>query len=260
MSSALNHPRRNRALFLSVVLALLALTLPAPAAEVTVFAAASLTDVLKTIAAGYERGSTDKIVFNFGASSLLARQIQEGAPADIFFSADEAKMNALAKQGLVLEGTRKSLLSNTLVIVVAADSTLPITGPQDLAAPPIKHLALADPQAVPAGIYAKEFLQKRRLWAAIKDKVVPTQNVRAALAEVESGNVEAGIVYQTDAAISKQVKVAYRVPVKEGPPISYPVAIIKGSSHIPAARPFLAYLESRAAARVFLAYGFVVLK
>ena len=230
------------------------------AAEVSVFAAASLADVLNQLAKSYEKQSGDKLVFNFGASSLLARQIQEGAPADVFFSADEAKMDALEKQDLLLPGTRKSRLSNTLVIVVASDSSLKITLLADLATPVLKRLALADPKAVPAGIYSKEFLEKRKLWTAVEKKVIPTENVRAALAAVESGNVDAGVVYKTDAAMSKKVKVAYEIPASEGPTISYPVAVLKGSRSIAAAKKFVAYVNSPDAAQVFQGYGFIVLK
>src|SRR5262245_6922545 len=122
----------------------------ARAATVHVFAAASLTDSLKAIAAAYEKQSGDKIVFNFGASSFLARQIEEGAPADIFFSADEAKMDDLDKKGLLVQDTRKSRLSNALIIIVAAEHGAPIASPQDLATDKVKRLALAEPRTVPA--------------------------------------------------------------------------------------------------------------
>lgn len=229
-----------------------------PAATVTVFAAASLTDCLKEIAAVYERQTGERIVFNFAASSFLARQIEEGAPADVFFSADEAKMDALQQLGLVLEKTRVSLLSNSLVIVVTADSTLKITSAKELAIPAITRIALAEPRTVPAGIYAKDYLEHAGLWATVKGKVVPTNNVRAALAAVESGNVEVGIVYRTDAAISKQVKIAYEIPSSEGPAISYPVAVLKEAADPEAAERFLDYLGSEEADRVFREYGFVV--
>jgi molybdate transport system substrate-binding protein len=250
----------KRILPLCVWIAVAALTLTLRAAEVTVFAAASLTDSLKDIAATYEKQSGDKIIFNFAASSLLARQIEEGAPTDVFFSADEAKMDGLAKKGLIVAETRKSRLSNTLVIVIAADSALKIAAPEDLATAPVKRIALADPKAVPAGIYAREFLEKRKLWAAVQDKVVPTENVRAALAAVESGDIEAGMVYKTDAAISKKVKVACEIPANEGPAISYPVAVVKASRNIGAARNFVVYLNAPDSAKVFQSYGFIVLK
>ena len=239
---------------------LLGVAIPIRAATINVFAAASLTDALKEIAPAYAKQSGDKIVFNFGASSLLARQIEEGAPADIFFSADEAKMDALEKKGLIVSATRKSRLSNTLVIVVASDSTLKITSAADLATPLVKRIALADPKAVPAGVYSKAYLEKSRLWTAVESKVVPTENVRAALAAVESGNIEVGMVYKTDANISKKVKVAYEIPAKEGPAISYPVAVVKESKNIESARKLMDYLDSSDTTPVFEKYGFIVLK
>jgi molybdate transport system substrate-binding protein len=230
------------------------------AATITVFAAASLSDSLKEIGADYERQTGDKVLFNLGASSTLARQIQEGAPADIFFSADEAKMDALEQHGLILKDTRKRRLSNALVIVVAADNALDIHSPQDLAGSTVKKIALADPATVPAGIYAKSCFEKLNLWTAIEPKVVATENVRSALAAVESGNVEAGMVYKTDAAISRKVRVAYEVPVKDTPDIRYPMAVLKDSSDPEAAKRFLHYLDADAAGSVFKKFGFIVLE
>jgi molybdate transport system substrate-binding protein len=228
------------------------------AANINVFAAASLAESLQEIGAGYQKATGNKVNFNFGSSSLLALQIEEGAPADLFFSADEAKMDSLEKRGLILKDTRKSRLSNTLVIVVAREKGALIEKPGDLASDKVKRLALAEPRTVPAGIYAKEFLQRKKLWTAVEAKVVPTENVRAALAAVEAGNADAGIVYKTDAAISKKVKIAYEVSVQEGPKISYPVAIITESKQPAAARQFLEYLESDAATKVFRKFGFIV--
>lgn len=244
------------------ILLLLALALglafPTVAAEITVFGAASLTDALEEIAAAYERQGGDRVVLNLGASSTLARQIQEGAPADVFFSADEARMDSLEGLNLILVGTRRSLLSNTLVVVVPADSALKIRSAKDLADPRIQSLALAEPRSVPAGIYARQYLQSRGLWDSLSGKVVPTENVRGALAAVESGNVSAGIVYKTDAGISKEVKIAWEVPAAEGPRISYSVAVLSRSTRQEAARRFLAYLSSRPALAVFRKYGFLV--
>ena len=252
---------RWKTLFSSLTTIVIA-CVPATAApaNVNVFAAASLTDSLKEIAAAYEKRTGDKIVFNFGASSFLARQIEEGAPADIFFSADEAKMDGLEKKGLLVKETRKSRLSNSLVIVVATDSPLQISSAQDLVQTKIKRIALADPATVPAGIYAKQYLEKLGLWVAVEPRVVPTDNVRAALSAVESGNVEAGIVYKTDAGISKKVKIAYEVAREEGPVISYPVAVLKDSRQLDAAKRFLKELDSDDAARVFGKFGFIVPK
>jgi molybdate transport system substrate-binding protein len=227
------------------------------AAEVNVYAAASLTDVLKEIAANYEKQNSDKIVFNFAASSMLARQITERAPADIFFSADEAKMDDLQKAGLIVNDTRRDMLSNVLVIVVPSDSQLTITSPDDLLSKTQK-ISIADPRAVPAGIYAKEYLNGIGLWDKFEPKIVPTENVRAALAAVESGNVDAGFVYKTDADISKKVKIAFSVPVEKGPAIRYPIALIKDARNKAAANHFLRYLRSDDARKLFERYGFIV--
>ena len=226
-------------------------------AEVNVYAAASLTDVMKEIASAYEKESGDKISFNFGASSLLARQIIEGAPADMFLSADEAKMDELEQAGLIATDTRRDLLSNLLVIVVPYDSKLVIASPEALVIKSQK-IAVADPRAVPAGIYTKEYLTRLGLWRKLESKIVPTENVRAALAAVESGNVDAGFVYKTDANISSKVRIAFTVAVEEGPPIRYPVALIKEAKEKSAAAKFLAYLQSASARKTFERYGFIV--
>jgi molybdate transport system substrate-binding protein len=235
--------------------ALLALSLRA--VELNVFAAASLSDALKEIAKSYEPANGDKLRYNFAASSALARQIKEGAPADVFFSADEAKMDDLAKANLIAVDTRVTLLSNTLVIVVNADGGAAIKAPDDLAKTSVGRIAVAEPQSVPAGIYAREYLQKVGLWKKVIDKVVPTENVRACLSAVEAGNADAGIVYKTDALISKKVKVAYEVTVTEGPKISYPLAVVKDSKNAEAARKFAAHLGSAEARAIFIKYGFL---
>ena len=240
-----------------VLLAFLTAT-PLPAATVTVFAAASLADALKQIGADYERVSGDKIIFNFAASGTLARQIEAGAPADIFFSADEAKANGLEKEELLVNGSRKSLLGNALVIVTPPDAAA-VHSPDELTNAAIQRLAIGDVKYVPAGTYAKIYLERKHLWRALEPKVVPCENVRAVLAAVASGNVDAGIVYKTDAAISKNVRVAFEVPAADGPKISYPLALVKDSPQPAAAGKFMKYLEAGAAAAVFQKFGFTVL-
>jgi len=213
------------------------------AAEVRVFAAASLTDVMQEVARAYERQSGDEIVFNFGASSTLARQIEEGAPADLFCSADEAKMDALQKKELIVTDTRVSFLSNSLVIVGEG-----IRVPPDLVG---KKLALAEPSTVPAGIYARKWLVSIGLWKKIEPNVIPTDNVRAALAAVVAGNADAAIVYKTD------VKRLAHISVARGPAISYPFAVTKNAEQPFAARKFLAFTKSPAAKEIFERHGFV---
>jgi molybdate transport system substrate-binding protein len=231
-----------------------------PAAEIHIFAAASLSDALKEVATGFEKQSGDRLVFNFGASSTLARQIIEGAPADLFFSADEARMDALEKQKLLVGGSRTRRLSNSLVIVGRVDGSVALRSAADLTNASVQRIALADPKAVPAGVYARAYLQELGLWVRIAPKVIPTENVRAALAAVETGNVEAGIVYKTDAAVSARVKVLYEVPRAVGPDISYPMALIQGSPQPAAARKCLDYLNSDAAGKVFEKFGFILQK
>ncbi len=233
---------------------------PAAAANLRVSAAASLTDALHDIAGLYERLTHDTLLFDFGASSTLARQISEGASSDVFISADELKMDQLQQRGYIVKASRRSILSNTLVFIVPSDSNLKINGPADLADNAISTIAVAEPQSVPVGIYAKEYLRRSHVWDRIKDKLIPTENVRAALAAVESGNVQAGIVYRTDALISRSVRIAFEVPAAEGPKISYPVAIVGDSKQKAAAQKFIDFLQSPPAQEVFRKYGFIIIK
>jgi len=226
--------------------------------EILVSAAASLTDVLNEIGKGYQSKSKNTVKFNYGPSSGLARQIDEGAPADIFFSADLTQMDNLDKKSRLEPGTRKNLLSNQLVIIVPADSKLAITSPKDLLKADVKRIALAEPSSVPVGVYSSKYLTDEGLWDQVKPKVVPVQDVRATLASVESGNVEAGFVYKTDAAVSKKVKIVYEVPIGKGPKMTYPVAIVKDSKRKDAARDFLNHLQSPATKSTFKKFGFVV--
>jgi molybdate transport system substrate-binding protein len=195
------------------------------------------------------------VVLSFGASSDLARQVRAGAPADVFVSADAAQMDALERAGLVRAGERADLVSNTLVVAVPTDSPARFASAADLTA--VKTLALADPQAVPAGVYAREWLTKLGLWAELAPRVVPTLHVRAALAAVESGNAEAAIVYRTDAARSTRAKVVLEVPQAEGPRIVYPAAPLRTSRKL-AAPSFVGYLKSSHAREVFARHGFLL--
>lgn len=231
----------------------------AHAEEILISAAASLTDVLREIASAYQLQSKHVVRFNFGPSSGLARQIDEGAPADIFFSADLPQMDNLDKKGHFEPGTRSNLLSNQLVIIVPANSTLKLAAPNDLLKADVKRIALAEPSSVPAGVYSAAYLRHEGLWERIKSKIVPVQDVRATLVAVESGNVEAGFVYKTDAFVSKRVKIIYEVPLDKGPQITYPIAIVKESKRKEAARGFLAFVRNPIATGAFKKYGFVVL-
>ena len=166
-------------------------------------------------------------------------------------------MDGLQAAGLVRAADRRDVLSNVLVAIVPAGVRAGIASPPDLAG--VSRLALADPQAVPAGVYARTWLESIGLWDGVKDKVIPTLNVRAALAAVESENVDAGIVYRTDAQLSKRVRIAFEVPRDKGPAIAYPLAPLAASAR-PATSSLLAYLVSPPALAVYRRYGFVVLE
>jgi molybdate transport system substrate-binding protein len=254
----LQHMRKSL-LVTTIVFALAWTQANAWAEEILVSAAASLTDVLNDISKGYQSKSKNTVRFNYGPSSGLARQIEEGAPADIFFSADLPQMDGLDKKGLLEPGTRKNLLSNQLVIIVPADSKLAISSPKDLLKADVKRIALAEPSSVPVGVYSSKYLTDEGLWDQVKPKVAVVQDVRATLASVESGNVEAGFVYKTDAAVSKKVKIAYEVPIDKGPKITYPVAVVKESKQKAVARDFMNYVSSPVAKDSFKRFGFVVL-
>ncbi|HEV8721889.1 MAG TPA: molybdate ABC transporter substrate-binding protein [Candidatus Binatia bacterium] len=231
----------------------------ARADEILVSAAASLTDALKDLGKAYQAKGKHTILLTLGPSNFLARQIDEGAPADIFFSADLAQMDLLDKNGRLEPGTRKNLLSNQLVVIVPANSKLSIASPKDLLKPEFKKIALADPAAVPVGVYTSKYLADEGLWDKVKPKIVPVLDVRATLASVESGNVEAGFVYKTEAAISQNVKTVFEVPLEKGPKITYPLAIVRESKKKEAARDFMNYVLGPAGKAAFKKYGFVVL-
>jgi len=224
--------------------------------EVVVFAAASLTDALAEIGRDFEARSGAHLVVSFAGSNDLARQIRAGAPADVFVSASAERMDEVERAGLVRAEDRVDLLSNRLVVVVPSGSNLVVKRAEDLGR--ARRLALADPEAVPAGIYAREWLVGRGLWATLRERVVPTLDVRAALIAVESRAADAGIVYRTDVVLSKRVRVAFEVPAAETPGIIYTAALL-ASSRTAAARAFLEHLRSPGARAVFERLGFEVL-
>jgi molybdate transport system substrate-binding protein len=225
-----------------------------PRPELLVFAAASLTDALEEIGERFEEATDVRVLFSFAGSNALARQIQAGAPADVFLSANLDRMDELEAAGLVRREDRVSLLSNRLAVVVPSSSDLALTTPRDLFL--ARRLALGDPDAVPAGIYARRWLQDCRLWDRLRDRVVPTLDVRAALAAVESGAADAGVVYRSDAATSRRVRVAFEVPADEAPRIVYPAAVVATTKVPEAARSFLEHLQTAGSQAVFTRLGF----
>lgn len=240
---------------------LLLFPLPARAQELTVFAAASLTDAMKDIAVLWQKDGHPALRQSFGASSALARQIEQGAPANLFASADEKWMDYLVQRDLIAPATRRRLLGNDLVLIVPADQPAKVMiGPGfDLLAllGATGRIATGDPAAVPVGLYAEQSLCKLGLWDAVAPRLARTEDVRAALLLVERGEAPAGIVYSTDAAVSAGVAIAGVFPDDSHEPITYPFAVTKAGD-TPAARALMDFLAGPQARAAFLRRGFKV--
>ncbi len=237
--------------------ALLALaSVLASAADLTVSAASSLTNAFKELGPAFEaQNPGTSVIFNFGASDALVAQIFKGAPADVFASADQETMDRADAQKLLTAGTRRDFVANTLVMIVPADSTLGLKAPADLQKPEVKRIAIGNPASVPVGRYTRGSLEKTKLWAALEPKSVFAQNVRQALDYVARGEVEAGFVYATDAAIMKgKVKVVSTVLTETA--IRYPIASVAGSPNPDAARKFISFVLTPEAQTVLARYGF----
>lgn len=221
-----------------------------------VSAAASLTDVLTGAVRRYEAETGQTVALNFAGSNVLARQIRSGAPVDLFISADEAQMVAVEAE--IVPGTRVTLLSNGLVVAVPSDRARRMASAADLLADDVRRIAVGEPSAVPAGVYARRYLESQGIWQALQPRLVPMGSVRLALAAVEQGAADAAIVFRTDVASSRSATSAFEVPLDEGPPISYPAAILRTGQHPDAARRFLAYLRGPEASAIFTEAGFVL--
>lgn len=219
-----------------------------------VFAAASLREVCAELAAEFERAGGEPVQFHFAGSNLLARQIVAARRADAFLSADEHQVDLVEAAGLVSPGTRRALLTNELVVVVPIDSELRIEAATDLRA--VDRLSLANPELVPAGRYARAWLEDQGLWSEVSERVFPALDVRAALAAVEVGAADAGVCYATDAATSQRVRIAYRVPVERAPRIVYVACALESSA---SGRAFVEFLAGPAARAIFERHGFGVL-
>lgn len=228
---------------------------PAPGPPLLVSVASSLGDVMGDIARRYEDRSGQQVRLNTAGSNFLARQIVEGARVDVFVSADDTQMDVVERAGHVVAGSRIDLLTNRLVVVGPPGTARRVAGPADLAAPTIRRLALGNPDSVPAGVYARRWLERAGVWTSVASRVVPTVTVRAALAAVRSGRADAAVVYDTDARTDADVPVLYRVPEEAAPPIRYPAAVTH-TRQADAAAKFLAYLSGDDAAAIFTAAGF----
>jgi molybdate transport system substrate-binding protein len=238
--------------------ALLALSsLTAHAADLTVSAAASLTNAFRELGPAFEaQNPGTQIVFNFAASDALLAQIAKGAPADVFASADQEAMDRADAQKVLAAGSRRNFAANALVMIVPSDSALGLKALADLQKPEVKKVAIGNPAGVPVGRYTRRSLEAAKLWGAVEPKAVMAQSVRQALDYVARGEVEAGFVYSTDAAIMKdKVKPVATVPTESA--ITYPIAAVAGSPNPDAARKFLDFVVTPAAQTVLARYGFV---
>jgi molybdate transport system substrate-binding protein len=223
-----------------------------------VSAAASLKEALEEIKPLYQQSKSNvNISYNFGSSGALQQQIEQGAPADIFISAAKKQVDALEQKGLLVAGTRNIIAKNKLVLVVPKN-VVGITSFYSLKDAKVKKIAIGEPRSVPAGQYAQQVLEKLKIWTEVKSKLVFANNVRQVLASVESGNADAGLVYITDAKISNQVKVVVTADEKYHSPIIYPLAVVKRSKNINAAKEFSQFLSSDQAKMVFKKYGFIL--
>jgi molybdate transport system substrate-binding protein len=231
-------------------------------APITVFAAASLTNALQELGEGFTRETSIPVRFSFAASSALAKQIENGAPADVFFSADLEWMDYLQARNLIQRDTRRDVLGNKLVLVAPADSTIKLTiEPHFPLAGALGNgrLATGDPDSVPVGRYAQQALTSLGVWGEVAGRLVRADSVRSALAFVERGEAPLGIVYETDALIDKQVRVVAVFPATSHMPIVYPIALTSGAAKGDAVR-FVAYIRGPAGGAAFKSYGFTPIR
>ncbi len=237
----------------------MALAHPAPvmgAQELTVSAAASLTNAFPEIGKSFEQQHPGtKVIFNFAASGPLLQQIAQGAPVDVFASADQKTMNQAQEKGLIVPASRKNFVSNTLVLIVPQDSKLALSGLKDLASPAVKRVAVGNPATVPVGRYAQEALTQAGLWEALQPKLIMGESVRQVLDYVSRGEVDAGFVFATDAAIAKG-KVKTVAEVQGHQPIVYPVALVAASQKKALAQEFLNFLSAPESVAILSKYGF----
>lgn len=226
--------------------------------ELLISAAASLKDAMDEIKQDYEKEHPEiTLKFNYGSSGSLQQQISQGAPVDLFFSAAEDKFALLVEDGIIAEEDGMDLLGNELVLIVPKKEGA-IKTFEDLEKAKVEKISIGTPETVPAGAYAKESLDNMGIWKNVEEKIVYAKDVRQVLSYVETGNVDAGIVYQTDALISNKVEIVATANPSTHAPIIYPVGIIKESKHYEAAKQFYEYLKKEHALKVFEAYGFTI--
>jgi molybdate transport system substrate-binding protein len=255
--------RLSIVLFLICLVTLTASFAAAAAASeaITVSAAISLKNAFEEIGKIYEPMHHAKIIFNFGASGNLLKQIAGGAPVDIFASAAKKDMDEAEKQGFIIPDTRTNFAGNEVVLIVPADAKTSLKSFEGLSSAEIKRIAAGNPKTVPAGRYADEVFHYYNILDSIKEKLIFTENVRQALDYVVRGEVDAGVVYATDAAIeAKTVRIVATAPESSHKPVIYPIAVVKGAKNKPAAMAFIALLQSAQGKEILKKYGFQAIK
>jgi molybdate transport system substrate-binding protein len=229
--------------------------------EIVVAAAVSLKDAFLSMAELYQRRTGRSVNYSFGASGELMKQIEAGAPVDVFASAGEREMNELQSKDLVESSSRVDFAQNSLVVVARQAATLRLNSIEDLAQKSVEKISLGNPKTVPAGMYAQQLLEHFHLWERLQPRLIFSENVRQALNYVERGEVSAGIVYSTDVAIAHgKVKVVARAPEGTYGPILYPIAPMRGSFHPEAARQFIQFVMSSEGQGVLEKFGFLTAK
>jgi molybdate transport system substrate-binding protein len=225
-------------------------------ASLTISAAASLKDALQEIQQIYQQNKASvRVSYNFGSSGSLQQQIEQGAPADIFISAAAKQMNALEKKKLLLPGTRQNLLTNQMVLITMNERS-DIKKIEDLANSSVNRIALGEPKSVPAGQYAEEIINFYKIADRVRPKLIYAKDVRQVLSYVETGNVDAGFVYLSDAKQSKKIRIASTAPKESHRPIAYPIAVLKDSKNLQAAEEFINFLATPRIKKIFEQYGF----
>lgn len=269
MKKTFSTPRRRLIVLIATALTTMLIAIGLPTLTPTnveaqsntnllISAAASLKDVLEEIKPLYQQSQPNvKISYNFGASGALQQQIEQGAPADIFISAAKKQVDALEQKNLLLPGTRTIIAKNRLVLIVPSNVS-GVSSFYNLKDAKVKKIAIGEPRSVPAGQYAQQVLEKLKIWEAVKPKLVYANNVRQVLASVESGNADAGLVYVTDAKISKNAKVVVAADEKYHSAIIYPLAVVKRSKNPDVAKNFSQFLSSNQAKNIFKKYGFIL--
>lgn len=230
--------------------------------EITISAAISLKNAFEDIATVFqERNPGAKLLFNFGASGDLARQIEAGAPVDVFASAAQKDMDDIGRKGLVASNSRKNFVGNAVVLIKPANSNIPINSLEDLRRREVGKIAIGNPKTVPAGRYAEEVLRHFNLQEVLKERLIFAENVRQVLDYVARGEVDAGLVYSTDAMVrSKEVKVVMKLPEDSHQPVVYPIGVIKGTKEESLSRAFVDLVVSAEGQRILTKYGFITVK